>query len=256
MRDSLPYGRDPFKIHGPAIISFSGGRTSAYMLRRILDSGLEPDVHVVFADTGKERSETYEFVRECERRWEVKVNRVGRPGGFEALIVEKQALPHVRARWCTQYLKVYPIRDFGRGLGWSEWSAVIGIRADEPRRLAKMRGRPNDAGEEERVYPLAEAGIGLETITEFWRQQPFDLALRPWEGNCDLCFLKGQHKRIRIMRDRPDLAQWWIDQEARGSWKFRSAPRPTYAQLFAVSQLPILFDPDEEEELTDCICGD
>jgi len=32
------------------------------MLRRILDEGLRPDVHVIFADTGKERNETYDFV--------------------------------------------------------------------------------------------------------------------------------------------------------------------------------------------------
>lgn len=39
---------DPFLIEGPAAISFSGGRTSALMLRRILDAHggtLPPDVH-------------------------------------------------------------------------------------------------------------------------------------------------------------------------------------------------------------------
>src|SRR5690242_17474485 len=40
----------PFQIEGPAVISFSGGRTSAYMLRRILDEGVRPDVFVLFAD--------------------------------------------------------------------------------------------------------------------------------------------------------------------------------------------------------------
>lgn len=33
--------RDPFLIEGPAVISFSGGRTSGYMLRRVLDAGLQ-----------------------------------------------------------------------------------------------------------------------------------------------------------------------------------------------------------------------
>ena len=46
---------NPYLIHGPALISFSGGRTSGYMLKKILDahSGLLPDdVHVTFANTG------------------------------------------------------------------------------------------------------------------------------------------------------------------------------------------------------------
>ena len=51
---------DPFLIEGSAVISFSGGRTSGYMLRRILDVGLQPDVHVLFTNTGKERPETLE----------------------------------------------------------------------------------------------------------------------------------------------------------------------------------------------------
>lgn len=52
---------NPYLIEGPALISFSGGRTSAYMLHEILrahDGTLPPDVYVTFANTGKEREET------------------------------------------------------------------------------------------------------------------------------------------------------------------------------------------------------
>ena len=62
---------DPYLIQGPALISFSGGRTSAYMLKQIIDAHrgkLPDDVHVAFANTGKEREETLRFVNECARR--------------------------------------------------------------------------------------------------------------------------------------------------------------------------------------------
>lgn len=67
---------NPYFITGPALISFSGGRTSAYMLKQILDAHggtLPDDVHACFANTGKEREETLRFVHECATRWEVRV---------------------------------------------------------------------------------------------------------------------------------------------------------------------------------------
>lgn len=262
---------DPFLIHGPALISFSGGRTSAYMLRRILDAGLQPDVHAVFANTGKERPETLEFVRECSERWSVPVrwvewrpqpekwaevtyetaSREGEP--FRGLILKKQFLPNPVTRYCTSWLKLNPIWAFGKSLGYTHWSSVVGLRADEPRRVAKVHSRAESF--EDPTTPLYEAGITLADIDRFWSGQPFDLALEPWEGNCDLCFLKGTHKRMRIMRDRPDLAGWWIDRERETAASFR-AHTPDYSALLQLAQAPTLFDLDEDEDLADCVCGD
>src|SRR4051812_21794137 len=53
------------------LISFSGGRTSAYMTKLILESNQYDDFIkiVLFANTGKERNETLDFVNECDHRW-------------------------------------------------------------------------------------------------------------------------------------------------------------------------------------------
>ena len=68
--------RNPFRVPRPAVISFSGGRTSAFMLKRIVDAydgRLPRDVAVVFANTGLERPETLEFVDVCSRAWSVDI---------------------------------------------------------------------------------------------------------------------------------------------------------------------------------------
>ncbi len=67
---------DPFFITGPAVISFSGGRTSAYMLHRIVQAhggALPADVLVCFANTGEEAPATLDFVRDCAEAWGVHV---------------------------------------------------------------------------------------------------------------------------------------------------------------------------------------
>lgn len=67
---------DPYKIAGPAIVSFSGGRTSAYMLYQIViahNGALPDDVRVCFANTGKERVETLDFVFACSHWFGVDV---------------------------------------------------------------------------------------------------------------------------------------------------------------------------------------
>lgn len=244
---------DPFLIEGPAVISFSGGRTSGYMLRRILDAGLPPNVHVLFADTGKEREETYAFVRLLSAWWNVPIHWVERPGQFTQLITDRSFLPNPVMRFCTQELKIRPMRDWMLAFGYEHWTNVVGIRADEPRRVAKMREAAERRSERwDIALPLAEAGVTLADINAFWQAQPFDLGLQPHEGNCDLCFLKGRDKIVNIVRDRPDLAHWWADQEARVGGTFR-ADRASYADMLAQ---PDLFKDTADESLTECYCHD
>ena len=84
-----------------------------------------------------------------------------------------------------------------------------------------------------------------------------------FSGNCDLCFLKGMSKTKQIMKDRPDLANWWIEAEAERigvrnpSVAFFRKDRPRYAKLLELSQLPGLFDGHEPDELSiACHCTD
>lgn len=234
---------DPYHIGGPAIISFSGGRTSGYMLRHIVDAHggrLPDDVKVVFANTGKERRETLDFVAECASRWGVEIawveydwdqphrtrivnhetaSRNGEP--FERLIDRKGFRPNPTLRYCTMFLKRDRIESYARHwLGWKSWSAVIGLRHDEPRRVARMKacGTPRTGGRPQ--LPLDDARVAEHGVREWWQKQDFDLQIESYEGNCDLCFLKSRAKIEAIMRSHPELADWWIRQE--------SKPPPTH----------------------------
>ena len=112
--------RNPFKITQPTCISFSGGRTSAYMLWLVLQAngGLPADTVVCFANTGKEVEATLRFVRDCAEHWQVPIHwleyrpiepgfvvvdfdtasRAGEP--FEMLVRKRQYLPNPVARGC------------------------------------------------------------------------------------------------------------------------------------------------------------
>ena len=68
---------NPFLINEPTCISFSGGRTSAYMLYRILEAhqmSLPKEAIVCFANTGKEEEATLKFVHDCEKNWGVEIH--------------------------------------------------------------------------------------------------------------------------------------------------------------------------------------
>ena len=234
----------PEKFNCPTLISFSGGRTSGYLLYKILQQykGVLPDdVHIVFANTGKEMPETLDFINDCAKNWNVKVrwleldiheerpiyrtkevtyetaSRNGEP--FEALINRKKMLPNPVARLCTMELKIGVMNRFMRSHGYKHWANVIGLRYDEPKRVSKSV-KQNESGKNkyESLVPLFDNKVMVKDVGDFWANNDFDLKLpnhngKTLAGNCDLCYLKGTKTLIKIIKEKPELADWWIEQE-------------------------------------------
>lgn len=292
---------DPFKLTGPTCLSFSGGRTSAYMLWRVLQANTPEDIArwlvVCFANTGKEDEATLRFVRDCGKHWGVTIiwieyrrpkpyfelvdferaSRMGEP--FAELNRSKMYLPNAMTRFCTVELKIRPmfrwLRDTGQiGDGMD---MMIGIRADEPRRVAKMRGgRHSESASLSNAVPLADAGVSVQDVNAFWAAQPFNLELatyngRTLAGNCDLCFLKPAAQVQSLITEKPERAVWWIEQE-RYAKSIQNDPsslgirfrwdRPSYEKMAQIAATQgDLFSVDQlvaaaAEPGIDCFCGD
>jgi 3'-phosphoadenosine 5'-phosphosulfate sulfotransferase (PAPS reductase)/FAD synthetase len=253
------------------------------MLWRVLQSngGLPAEAIVCFANTGKEDEATLKFVQDCSEQWGVSISwleyaevdytivnfetasRNGEP--FEALIRKRNYLPNPVTRFCTSELKIRPIGRYLLSLGMAETKteaenmSMIGMRADEQRRAAKI--------EDKSRIPLVTAGITKEDVGAFWRSHPFDLGLPnnngvTMHGNCDLCFLKGGAQVLSLIAEKPERAVWWARMEAlalalasKPSGAVFRSDRPSYASMikYAAEQSD-MFDPNEEA--ISCFCGD
>jgi 3'-phosphoadenosine 5'-phosphosulfate sulfotransferase (PAPS reductase)/FAD synthetase len=219
------------------MISFSGGRSSAYMTDLLLKQLPASGVVVCFANTGKEEPETLDFVHACDQYWHGIVNwleydavdrfrvvtyetasRKGEP--FAAIIEKRCYLPNVVARFCTQDLKIRVIKRYMMMLGYKHWTNAVGIRYDEPARWSRTRA----IGDKERWdtwLPLVDWKVTKSMVLEYWKTMPFDLRLEHYMGNCDLCFLKGKNKVKRLLTEHPEKGKWWIEQEEKIGGTFR-----------------------------------
>lgn len=284
---------NPYKLTGPTCLSFSGGRTSAYMLFMVLTTNTAEDIArwlvVCFSNTGLEAEETLVFVRECAARWGFRIvwleyagqddqmyrvtsfesaARNGEP--FEALIRRRNFLPNPVSRFCTSELKIRTMHRYIRAeLQWDEWDQFIGIRADEQRRVSKIRARgtSTETKDETMCLPLADAGVTLVEIAQFWDAQPFKLELtvvngKTIDGNCVYCFNKSPWQRLSIARMGKHSIDWYVRAEdgsmipgATGRGARFTKDGPSYADIkqFAEDQQE-MFDHNQEDIA--CFCGD
>ena len=281
----------------PTCINFSGGRSSGYMLYHILDAHqkkLPKNTVVVFANTSKERLETYDFINQVGKEFKIKIHWVemiykkdqspqyqfqetdyknAKRGGeiFKSLIISKNYyLPSSLKRFCTSDLKITPIRNFIRhhfNYKKDNFRVVLGIRSDEEKRFNKFNNKErtnlNRNDKQEILMPMVYADVIEQDIFNFWNKQSFDLKLKPDESNCDLCFLKGKRKKINIMHNHPELADWWIDMEKMAFNNRSNVPleycrfdmNNSYSDLFKrTNQEEIDFNDDEQG--ISCFCSD
>ena len=224
------------------VVLFSGGRTSAFLAKYMKEHPHYKNCIFVFMNTGKEREETLQFADKCDKEFglnlvylEALVNnekgkgttykivdfetasRNGEP--FEAML-KKYPLPNNMASNCTRELKQRPIDAYLRD-NYKDFDIikVVGIRADEAHRKSV------NAEIEKVIYPLCdEVKIDSRFIRNWWEKHTFDLGLKDYQGNCDLCFKKSLKKRLTIIKENPESAKWWLEMEQ----KYRSEEIPRF----------------------------
>lgn len=147
-------------------ISFSGGRTSAYMTYRLLrEEGHLWDFVVTFANTGREHPKTLDFVHRCDVEFGFKVvwleavidlrdgygtghkvvsyETADREGRVFESVIAKYGIPSVKSPHCTREMKTRTIESYCKQFGdIRNIPTAIGIRADEKRRVRAPQPKP------------------------------------------------------------------------------------------------------------------
>lgn len=214
------------------LCSFSGGLTSAFMAYYLKKTYPNNNISYIFANTGKEREETLKFLNQCDKRWNLGVtwleavishekgvgtnykivdfetaSRNGEP--FEEMI-KKYGLPNQSRPHCTRELKQVPIHKYMKSIT-KNYTTAIGIRIDEAHRCNWEKVKTGEF-----YYPLAtEVRATKEFIINWWDKQDFNLELKSYEGNCDVCWKKSSRKLMTICIENPKLFDWWVDMETK-----------------------------------------
>ena len=210
------------------VVSFSGGRTSAYLTIKAIKM-FNGDVDVVCMDTGAEHPKTYDFIKrfskyiktmyrlditflrtdfssplgEGNSYFDVGVNGIGPDIKPFKEMVKKYGVPYIGGMFCTDRMKLVPFtkycqEKYGRG----NYEAWLGIRADEPKRLNPKKG----------IRYLAEiSDFEKSDILDYWSKMPFDLEIPEQLGNCVFCPKKSNLKLAAAQRDEPELYHEFLE---------------------------------------------
>lgn len=239
-------GQSEMDFRTPLFISYSGGRTSAYMVDKLLENYSDQYWFVIlFSNTGQEHDKTLEFVHNCEQRWlkrhgvrviwlEAIVNPEKGKGtrhkvvSFEtatrhtdigddtpfAQVIAKYGLPGPASpQVCTRELKGAVMRSYTRDFEKQhkiKCYTAIGMRADEPKRIMSEA----DKKRYRVVYPLFDwFPTEKADVLDYWEDQEFDLEIPEHYGNCVTCWKKSKAKHIRLIKEHPEYYRFFRRME-------------------------------------------
>lgn len=143
------------------VVSFSGGRTSAYLVHLMEQRRIKEDLDVryIYMDTGAEHPKTYEFIKNVVSHWGVNLTclrvvvnpSLGQGNSYEVIqvseikhdlgpwkaIVKKYGLPYPAGAFCTREMKFNPVTKYCKD-NFDEYTTWIGIRADNHYWIGKL----------------------------------------------------------------------------------------------------------------------
>jgi hypothetical protein len=226
----------------PNVVSFSGGRTSAYLVWLFeQEKKRNPNIQIeyLFCDTGAEHPATYKFIKQVAHHWGIKITCLQadvihqRGVGVKYKVIplekckqdlsifsdvcKKYGTPLAGTSHCTHALKTTPSDKYcNEKYGVGNYVKWLGIRIDEPQRIKLVDDQMSLFEVKEKYKPklllqyLAQISEATkEDILDFWHQQPFDLEIPEYLGNCVFCIKKGSNKIALAAKAEPEMAELW-----------------------------------------------
>lgn len=196
------------------VISISGGKDSKatliVSLPLLLDL-IEPDqIKVVFCDTGWEKKETIEEIKDIKLKLDhlgiefIILKNENFPNGMVDLITHKKMFPSRKTKFCTDQLKMIPALNYYKKLHLSNFKviALVGKRRDESedRRNTKEQDLHTYRDYNFTTYhPIAD---WTETDVYSFLDETWGIPSSYFKGNkrvgCDECF-QADLKSISLM---------------------------------------------------------
>lgn len=202
------------------MVSFSGGRTSAFMARWLqLTLSHIFNLVFVFMNTSAEDDLTLDFVNECDKRWGLGVvwlesvfssekgvgtkyrttnyENAKRDGSIFLEMCRKYGVPNASFAHCNRELKLRPFDKY-RADNYPGSVRAIGIRVDEFDRMVV------DADKNGIIYPLIKwHPTTKDDVLKWWQRQEFNLMIPEHRGNCLTCWKKSDRKLYTLYGQMP-----------------------------------------------------
>lgn len=214
-------------------VSFSGGRTSAYMCWYLIEFWSHKYNFIfIFANTGMEDEGTLKFVDRCDKEFglnlvwvEAVFNHERNKGTTSKVVNFKTAtrgdslfremasiygVPNAAYPHCNRELKIQPIQHYKTTVNLKrKHLTAIGIRGDE---IDRMDDKAEEHG---LVYPLISWQIAYKPeIIHWWSKRDFDLEVDEHYGNCVTCWKKSDRKLKTVAQDDESLFDSFLKIEA------------------------------------------
>ena len=267
------------------MVTVSGGRSSAMMARHIQISEKYKDYHkvFVFCNTGLERPETIDFLKNIEKHWDMPLNLIegvyslemgvgvnykvfdwetldmtGKP--FKQMIKHKnkgifKGLPNQDAPYCSENTKTTPAKKICDSIfGINNYKKAIGYRKEDmPRRISWAEIREDET----RIYPLItdfQNPISQFDLNVWWDKQPFKLGIHGKFGNCELCWKKSDNNLSDNIRFGSRFITYQKQLEIQyNSTSFRN--HKSIDDLVKLAQQPFTQEIEFESEYFKCVCN-
>jgi len=267
------------------LVAISGGRSSALMSYHIHNSPKFKDWNkiFVFANTGMERPETIQFLKNIEKYWGIEIIKIegvysnemnvgvnfkivdwenldmnAKP--FEGAVMHMNkgsfdGLPNSAAPYCSERMKTIPSKKLGDSIfGLNNYKTAIGFRfEDMPKRISFAEIKVD----QKRIFPLLtdfETPVTQQFLNDWWSKQPFKLEIHNKFGNCELCWKKSEKNLIEVIRHGTRFVDWVDTMEQKyQNTMFRN--QLSIHDLVKMASLPTTAEFNFDDNDDNCVCS-